>query len=101
MSKINVNEWFNYEEAKSLEKQVKYYIATTIEGYLNGCYDDNYQPMTREEWVEYVWTCIEYDKGVLINGRESSHLYFFGKEKTEKLVNVYLDNYADVQEYIA
>lgn len=100
MAKINVNKWFEYEESTKLEEQVKYYIASTVEGYLNGCYDDNYEPMSRSDWFEYVWTCIDFDKGQLINGNESSHLYFLGKDKIRKLVNTYLDNYEDMQEFI-
>ena len=99
MAKVNVNEWFEYEGSSNLEKQVKYYIASTVEGYLNGCYDDNYEPMTREDWIKYVWDSIEYE--IQTNGIEPSHLYFYGKKKIEKLINVYLDNYEDVQEYIA
>ncbi len=100
MSKVNVIKWFDYEDSRKLEEQVKFYIAGTIEGYLNGCYDDNYEPMTREEWFDYVWKCIELDKDVIVNGNESKHLTFYGKDKTRKLVETYLDNYADVQEYI-
>lgn len=100
MTKVNVEKWFEYEESNKLENQVKYYIAITVEGYLNGCYDDNYESMTKEDWKDYIWNCIEYDKGVYINGNESSHLYFYGKEKTMKLIETYLNNYPDVQNYI-
>lgn len=100
MKSINVSKWFGYEESKKIDEQVKFYIASTIEGYLNGCYDDDYEPMTREEWFAYVWESIELDRGTIVNGNESSHLYFYGKDKIKRLVDTYLDNYADVQEYI-
>lgn len=100
MSKVNVEKWFEYDESTRLEHQVKYFIASTVEGYLNGCYDCDYEPMTRQEWIDYVWNTIDYEKDIIVNGVERKHLYYYGKENTVKLINTYLDNYEDVQPYI-
>jgi hypothetical protein len=100
MSKVNVEKWFEYDESTKLENQVKYFIASTVEGYLNGCYDCDYEPMTRQEWIDYVWQTIEYEKDIIVNGVERKHLYYYGKENTVKLINKYLDNYECVQPYI-
>lgn len=96
----NVNEWFRLRESNKLEEQAKGFIADTVEGYLNGCYDCGYEPMTRESWEQYVWQTIEYEKQMYINDQETNHLKFLGKKKFMELVNFYLDNYEDVKPYI-
>lgn len=83
-----------------LERQAKEYIRSTVEGYLNGCYDDDYEPMTEQDWIEYVWNAIEYEKGYYTNGEESSHLYFIGKDKFIEMTRKYIRTYKDVQPYI-
>jgi hypothetical protein len=98
----DVSKWFSYEDSTTQEKQVKYYIASTIEGYLNGCYDDNYAPMTKAEYIAYVWDCLKMDanSGIIVNGNESKHLMFAGREEIEKLTAFFVDNYEDVQKYL-
>ena len=94
--------WFKLENSKKLEEQTKYFIASTVEGYLNGCYDcpEDYKPMTIQEWIDYVWSNLEYEKNIRVNGNERKHLNFIGKEKFIDLVKFYLNNYADVKQYI-
>lgn len=96
----NVNKWYQLREGKDLEGQIKGFIADTVEGYLNGCYDCGYEPMTRDEWKKYVWDTIEYEKDIVVNGVERNHFKFYGKEKFMNLVDLYLDNYEDVKPYI-
>ena len=100
-AKINVEKWIEYEESTRLEEQVKFFIASEIEAGLN-CYYDNTteEPMTKEDWKNYVWNSIELLKGMEINGNEYTHLRFFSKEKMFKLIDEYLENYQDIQKYI-
>lgn len=99
MAKINVEKWFEYEESSKLEMQVKYYIASTVESYLNGCYDAGYEAMTIEGWTEYVWNCLQYDKDAMVNGKEFKHLNFLGKENIVKLTKSFITNYEDAKAY--
>ena len=93
--------WFEYEDSNKLEEQVKYFIASEIEAGLNVYYDEpNTEPMTKDEWKEYVWNTIELLKGMSMNGNEYTHLKFYGKNKIMNLIDTYLDNYEDVQKYI-
>lgn len=64
-------------------QQLHDYIEMTVYGYLNGCVDAGYEPMTEDGWVEYVWTCLAMDKDTMVNGQEFKHLYFCGREKIE------------------
>jgi len=64
-----------------LQDQLKEYIQMTVYSYLNGCEDDNYEPLTEDDWVEYVLSNLEHDKDIMINGQEFKHLYFCGKDK--------------------
>lgn len=96
----NVNNWFEFEESNKIEEQAKYFIASSIESYLNGCYDCGYEPMTREDYKEYVWNDLKISQDMMVNGNEFKHLKFFGKEKMMKLIDVYLDNYEDVKSYL-
>lgn len=100
MKQENVERWFMLRESSKLEEQVKGFIADTVEGYLNGVYDCGYEPMTREDWKEYVWKTIQYEKDTITNDVEVNHFKFYGKEKFMKLVDYYLDNYEDVKPYI-
>lgn len=83
-----------------LRQQVRDYIKSTVEGYLNGCYDGGYEPMTKEEWLEYVWKSLIMDRDAIVNGEEFEHLFFFGKENFLKEVERYLETYDDVKEWI-
>ncbi len=100
--KIN---WFNLENSKELENQVKYNIACACEGYLNGCHDCGYEKMTKDEWREYILFIMndtfETGSGTDLGMSAAKHLRFYGKANTVKLINYYLDNYDDVQEFIA
>ena len=97
---MNVERWFELEESRKLEDQVKYFIASTVEGYLNGCYDAGYEAMTKREWIDYVWKTIEYEKDITVNGVERKHLWFYGKSKTEELTTLFIENYKYVKPYI-
>lgn len=101
MRKINVEKWFEYDESTRLENQVKYFIACSVEDYLNGCHDCNYEPMTKDEWIEYVWKDLVAfaESGMMVNDLEGKHLYYYGKEKTLKLISTFIENYDDVNPY--
>ena len=87
---------------KRLKNQVLEYIASTIEGYLNGCYDDNYDPMTKEQYIDYVIEGLRMDvaAGMIVNGEEFKHLYFYGLDKIKALTADYIDNYDDIKPYL-
>lgn len=85
---------------KTLLEEVRSYIADTVEGYLNGCRDCGYEPMTEQEWIEYVEESLRLDQDMIVNGAEFKHLKFFGKEKFRAEVKKYLSEYPDVQEWI-
>lgn len=92
--------WFKYGRSKELEHQVKYFIASTIEGYLNGCHNEGWDPMKRDEWIKYVLDEIERSKGTYVNGTEYTHLRFYGKDKIINLINEYIDRYAPMTVWI-
>lgn len=101
MKRVNVEKWFDYEDSQKIEEQVKFFIASEIEAGLNCYYDEsNTEPMTKQEWKEYVWNTIELLKGKKMNGNEYTHLKFYGKDNVMRLIDIYLDNYADIQYYI-
>lgn len=100
MAKVNVEKWFGFENSTKAEEQAKYFVASSIESYLNGCYNDEYEPMTKDEYKEYVWKDLMMLQDTMINGNEFKHLKFFGKEQMMKLVDTYLDNYEDVKAYL-
>lgn len=104
MRKTNVEKWFMLDESNKLEDQVKAYIASTVEGYLNGVqWDANmYTPMTKEDWKEYITKNLDRDieMGMIVNGTEFRHFRFIGNKRFEELMNIFLDNYEDVQEMI-
>ena len=101
MTKINVNEWFMLDESNRLEDQVKGFIACTVEGYLNGV-QFGYEPMTRQEWKDYIIENLrrEMAYGIIVNGVERKHMKFIGNKKRDNLIDTFLDNYDDVQDYI-
>lgn len=105
MTKVNVANWIWNDDSKKVEEQVKYAIACEAEGYLNGirdCGTTDYPPMTRENWIKYVEYGIELlaKEGMTINNAEYKHLRFFGKENIRKLIEAYIDNYAEIQAYV-
>ena len=102
----NVEKWFGLGESRKLEEQVKYNIAMACEGGLNTYYDgNNDEKMTRQEWREYIYNtlqmCLESEYCADLSENASNHLRFYGKANTLKLIDEFLYNYEDVQEYIA
>ena len=83
-----------------LERQAKEFIKGTVYGYLNGCYDDDYEPMTEQDWIEYVWNTIEYEKGFYTNGVEPTHFYFVGKDRFIEMTRDFIRKNKDVQPYL-
>lgn len=83
-----------------LDKQTINFIHDTVHGYLNGCYDDEYSPMTMDDWKQYVWQTIEYEKDLIVNGEERKHLHFAGKEKFYRLTEEFLKTCDEAQPYI-
>lgn len=100
----NVNKWGYATNLKTLEDKVKFNIASQCEGYLNGCHDCGYEPMTKKEWSEYIYKGMqdefEVEDGCYTGKQAGRQLHFFGKKKTLELIDVYLDNYEGVQEFI-
>ena len=87
---------------RTLEKQVRQYIEDTIEGYINGIRDCDYEYLTRDQWKNYVIDSLRIDaeSGMIVNGVEFKHLYFAGKAEIERMTYKYIDTYKDMQEYI-
>ena len=100
----DVKNWGTAYEAKTLEDKVKFNIAQQCEGYLNGCRDCGYEPMTKQEWTEYIYKGMqdefETEDGCYIGKQAGRQLHFYGKQKTIALIEEYLTKYEDVQEYI-
>ena len=96
--------WHSLYNSKTLEDQVKFNIACACEGYLNGCMDCGYEAMTKKDWSDYIYAIMqdtfETAYGTDIGRDAAKHLHFYGKKKTLALIDYYLDNYADVQDYI-
>lgn len=63
-----------------MRMQVREFIQNTIYGYLNGCEDAGYEPMTEQGYIDYVFTTLELEKDIVVNGLEARHLRFYGKE---------------------
>lgn len=102
---LNVITWFRLDESRKLEDQVKHFIAVETEGYLNGIHDcglEEYCPMTREGWIEYIKTglTLAINENLMINGQEFKHLRFYGNDKIEKLIETFIDNYSAIQPFI-
>lgn len=96
--------WNLLYSSKKLEEQVKFNIASACEGYLNGCRDCDYPSMSKQEWVEYIYSVMqdtfETEWGCKVGKDAAKHLHFYGKKKTMSLIEYYLENYEDVQKYI-
>lgn len=101
-------DWFKYDGSSILEEQVKYNIAVSCEGFINSCYDlgedSGWYGATKEFWTKGIYQNLqeEYNVGgttYMLNG-EGSHLRFYGKKNTLKLIDEYLENYDDVKEFI-
>lgn len=97
-----VNDWIYNDESRKLEEQVQYAIASEGYEYLNGCLDcpEDYKPMSREDWIEYIRYGLELREGMTINGVEHKHNRFYGKENTMKLIKKWVDECDDVKPYV-
>ena len=87
---------------RNLENQAKEFISDAFWGYANGIEDcgiEDYPLLTKEEYKDYIWKTLEYEKNIIVNGVERKHIYFLGKMNFLKLVDEFLDN-EDCQEYI-
>lgn len=101
----NVNNWIWMDESKKAEDQIKWAIASEAYGYLNGINDcglEEYPPMTRDGWAEYIRTGLNImaNDNMSINGTEYRHMRFIGKQKTEELIETYIDNCEAIKPYI-
>jgi len=101
---MNVERWFQLDNSRDRENQVKYNIAVTVEGWLNGARDAGYEPMTPEEMERYTYEVMQewYTRnGCSNSGKEATaHLHFYGKEKTIALIKQFINEYEDLQPYI-
>ena len=86
----------------TLTKQVNEMIYQNFYGYVNGIIDDNYELLTRSEWVEYIIEGLRRDAehGQIVNGLEFKHLYFYGKDQIVKAINKFLDQETGANEFI-
>ena len=86
---------------RTLRNDVKEWLEMTVWGYINGIIDDNYEPMTREGWLDYIMQTLDIDasSNQMVNGLEFKHIYFYGKEKIAKIADEYLND-EDVKEYV-
>ena len=106
MENTNVESWFKLEGGRSgsRENQVKYNIAVTVEGWLNGARDEGYEPTTKTEMETYTYECMQ--KWYNGNGFSTKHkgaissLHFHGKENTLALIRQFINEYEDLQPYI-
>ena len=103
--------WFNYENKNrmTLEEQVKFNIASVCESFVNSCYDlgdkSGWNKASKEFWANGIYDTMQTEFNVgngisYMGDNASKHLRFYGKEKTIKLINEYLENYNDVREFI-
>lgn len=86
----------------NLEKQAKEFIHETFWGYANGiidCGTEDYPLMTKDEYKDYIWKTLDYEKNIVVNGVERKHIYFIGKTKFMTMVDEFLQE-EDCQEYI-
>ena len=83
-------------------EKVQEYIESTIEGYLNGCYDDDYPPMTKDQYIDYVIESLRMDaeSGIRVNGDEFKNLYFYGIERIKKMIADYIDTYEGIKPWL-
>lgn len=100
----DVKNWCVAYDAESLEDKVKFNIASQCEGYLNGCRDCGYEPLTKEEWKNYIYNGMqdefETSDGCYVGKQAGRQLHFYGKKNTMKLIEEYLEKYEDIQDYI-
>lgn len=84
------------------EQQARDFIAETFYSYVNGiedCGTTDYPLLTKEQYKDYIWQTLEYEKDLIVNGVERKHIYFVGKERFNELVNEFLNN-EENKEYI-
>lgn len=97
----DVSNWFNYDESSKLEEQVKYNIAVSVEAYLNGHYDDeSAYKATKAELLDRVYKQVTTTFALAGTTRMSNQLRYFGKKNIIELIELYLSNYSDVQDFI-
>lgn len=98
----DVSNWFEYDESSKLEEQVKYAIASATEEYCNIHYDnDDAQKETIQELIDRVYADVTttYRQGGSIHLNDN-RLRYFGKKNIIELIQIYLANYTDVQNFI-
>lgn len=102
----DVRDWFGLGESRKLEHQVKYNIASSCEMYVNCHYDNGAGAtmLTRSQLIDYIYGYLQRDftfnGTTTMNLNGQTHLNFYGKENTMKLIEQFIDNYEDVQEFI-
>lgn len=100
---MNVEKWFGLESGNR-EDQVKYNIAVTVEGWLNGARDSGYEPVTKEEMKDYTYQVMQEwftTSGYSTNQKgKVNSLHFYGKEKTIELIKQFINEYEDLQPYL-
>ena len=82
------------------ERQVDEFIQDAVYGYVVGIEDDDYEPMTETDWVEYVWTVFKMEQDMIVNGLERKHLKFYGKDAFDAKVRKFLKTDAYVKPYV-
>lgn len=98
----DVSDWFDFYKSKKLEEQVKYSIASSTEEYCNMHYDNNdAQKETIQELIDRIYADVTttYRQGGSIHLNDN-RLRYFGKKNIIKLIQIYLSNYTDVQNFI-
>lgn len=84
-----------------LKDQVLEMIHQNFWGYVNGIIDDDYEPLTRQGYIDYILEGLRRDaeSGSIVNDLEFKHLFFYGKANIVKAINKFLDS-DEAQEYI-
>jgi len=99
-----VEKWFQLDSSRNREDEVKYNIAVTVEGWLNGARDAGYEPMTRAEMEAYTYQVMQewYNGSGYSTSNKGSvnSLHFYGKENTINLIKEFIKNYEDLQPYL-
>ena len=97
----DVSNWFYYNISPVLKEQVKYNIAVSVEEYLNCHYDDeNADKETKAELLDRVYKQITTTFNSGGRTHSSNQLRYFGKKNIIELIQIYLANYTDVQNFI-
>ena len=99
--RASVAYWINLDESTKIEDQAKAFIASSVESYLNGI-QDGYKPMTRQEWKQYIFEDLNRDirMNTIVNGTERKHMRFLGNKRFQELVDIYLERYKPMKNYI-